>query len=96
MTPAAPLFFSIIQKDTFATYSIQLVLVRGRVGEDNTITEGPHMLAGANSFAYVGPPELVCKGYVSFLDYPNMECRTLERGTIYRNEMNCKINITSN
>ena len=48
----------------------------------NTITEGPHMWVGASSFAYVGPSELVCKVYASFLDYPNMEYRTLKRGTI--------------
>ena len=28
------------------------------------------------------PSEFVCKVYISFLDYPNMEYRTLERGTI--------------
>ena len=65
----------------FATYSIQLVLERaGRVGD--TITEGPHMWAGASSFPFVGPSELACKVYVSFLDHPNIYCRTLKRGTI--------------
>ena len=39
-----------------------------------------YIWAGASSFAYVGPSEMVCKVYASFLDYPNMECRTLERG----------------
>ena len=67
--------------------NIKKVLKKRKLDKRKDLTEdnpSEGHIMGANSFAYVDHSELACKGYVFLLDYPNMEYRTLARGTIAR------------